>query len=83
MSSTASTPEGSTLDACQLQAHLHAGEGSGQSQIAEIAEVADPEDLSLEFDSPAPKRHVEPLKDDSPQFVASKPSGDEHGGEDG
>src|SRR5579859_1490093 len=56
-------------DIGQLQAHLHAAQGSGQGEIVEIAEMTDAKHLALQFAQARTKRHVESFENDLPHLV--------------
>jgi hypothetical protein len=43
------------------KSHFDAAQGARQHQVVEVAQVAEPEDFSLQPSKPCPKRHVESL----------------------
>src|SRR4051812_45161674 len=49
--------------------HLHAGQRAGESEVVEVAQVADAEDLALQLGQPHPERHVEMREDLVAQLV--------------
>src|SRR5712691_9174529 len=65
----------------ERQAHLDAGEGAGEHQIVEVAEVSDPEDFSCELAQTGAERHVVGFENDLAQRVGVVAGGHHHRGE--
>src|SRR5256885_2825503 len=65
----------------ERKAHLDAGEGAGEHQVVEVAEVPDPENLSRELAQAGPERHIVGIEDDLAQRVGVVAGGHHHGGE--
>src|SRR6266699_788465 len=65
----------------EREAHLDAGEGAGEHQIVEVAEVADPEYFPGELPQSGAERHVVGFEDDLAQRVGVVAGGHHHRGE--
>src|SRR5882672_9718133 len=65
----------------ELETHLHAGEGAGESEVVEIAEVPDAKHFSCETPEARAERHVVGLEDDFPEAIGVVARGHHHRGE--
>src|SRR5881409_680110 len=65
----------------EREAHLDAGEGAGEHQIVEVAEVPDPEYFPREFPQTGAERHVVGFENDLAQRVGVVAGGHHHRGE--
>src|SRR6266481_1087479 len=65
----------------EREAHLDAGEGAGEHQIVEVAEVPDPEYFPRELPQTGAERHVVGFENDLAQRVGVVAGGHHHRGE--
>src|SRR5436309_1426271 len=65
----------------EREAHLDAGEGAGEHQIVEVAEVSDPEYFPGELPQTGAERHVVGFENDLAQRVGVVAGGHHHRGE--
>src|SRR5712691_3527966 len=65
----------------EREAHLDAGEGAGEHQIVEVAEVSDSKYLPREFPQAGAERHVVGFENDLAQRVGVVAGGHHHRGE--